>query len=177
MQKQITWKNLQLSYKQNGYMQGGDTQTHTCKLIWNCKCHRRQKMHVLNSWKVTWGYGENTNIVKPLCYVWGVFSLPLLRREGVSRDICSKLLLSPKLMIEILKHQYNESLGENCCNPIQVEENCILTFLLWLFISFFFLMLQGRVLHKTIIFYLFVIWALSLLNPHGCTDADRPLQT
>lgn len=34
MQEQITWENFQLSYKQDGYMQGGETQTHTCKLIW-----------------------------------------------------------------------------------------------------------------------------------------------
>lgn len=109
--------------------------------------------------------------------MFGQYFLCLCLEERVFHsDICSKLLLSPKLMIEILKHQYNESLGENRCNPIQLEENCILSFLLWLFILFLF-MLQGRVLHKTNNFYLFVIRALSLLNPPGCTDADRPLQT
>lgn len=29
MQEQITWENFQLSYKPDGYMQGGDTQTRT----------------------------------------------------------------------------------------------------------------------------------------------------
>lgn len=69
MQEQITWENFQLSYKQDGYMQGGETQTHTCKLIWKSSVTEDKKNHVLNNWKVTWDYGENKNLVKPLCYV------------------------------------------------------------------------------------------------------------
>lgn len=37
-------------------------------------------------------------------------------------DTCSKFLLSLELMIEILKHQYNKSVGENCWSSVQVEE-------------------------------------------------------
>lgn len=37
-------------------------------------------------------------------------------------DICSKFLLSPELMIKILKHWCNKSVGENCWSPVQVEE-------------------------------------------------------
>lgn len=53
-------------------------------------------------------------------------------------DICSKFLLSPELMIKILKHWCSKSVGENCWSPVQVEEMYFDLFAMVIYILFFY---------------------------------------